>query len=114
MSTPITFEQVRDFLCEQCRVSQQQIEPSTRLLHDLGVDGDDADEVLAGFGKRFSVDFSALAFQRHFGSEFGAGGRWLIRKICGGDAIRLSPVTVLDLVDAANRGRWIEYETNVV
>jgi acyl carrier protein len=114
VSTSTTFEQVRVFLSEQIRVSPQQIEPTTRLLHDLGIDGDDADEVLSDFGKRFGVDFSALAFQRHFGSELGVGGRWLIRKICGGNAIRLSPVTVQDLVDAANRGRWIEHEKHEV
>ena len=114
MDTPVTFEQVRDFLCEQWRMRPERLSPSTRLLHDLGIDGDDAEEVLVAFGERFHVDFSSLAFPKHFGSEFDAGGRWLIRKLFGGDALRFAPLTVQDLIDAANQGRWIEHERHEV
>ena len=110
MSTPITFEQVRDFLCEQWRVRPERLTPSTRLLHDLGIDGDDAEEILTDFAERFHVDLSSLSFMRHFGSESDAGRRWAARKIFGGDSVRKLPVTVQDLVDAAIRGRWIEHE----
>jgi len=110
MDAPVTFEQVRDFLHEQWRVSPSQISPSTRLLHDLGIDADDAEEILMAFAQRFHVDFSSLAFTRHFGSEFDAGGRWLIRKLFGSDSVRLAPITIQDLIDAANRERWIEHK----
>lgn len=69
---------------------------------------------MADFGKRFGVDLSSFQFQRHFGSELDAGGRWVVRKVFGGDAVQLSPVTLQDLLDAANRGRWIEHETHEV
>jgi len=114
VATPITFEQVRDFLCKQWRVSPERLTPGSRLLHDLGIDGDDASEILADFGEHFGVDLSSFPFQRHFGSELGAGSRWVVRKVFGGDAVRLSPVTLQDLIDAANRGRWIEHETHEV
>ena len=114
MSTPVTFEQVRDYLDQAWRVSPTGLTPSSRLLHDLGIDADDAEEVLAGFGKRFGVDFSAFPFQRYFGSELGAGGRWAVRKLFGGDALRFAPLTVQDLIDAANQGRWIEHERHEV
>jgi len=114
VSTTVTFEQVRDFVCQEWRVSPEGLTPSSRLLHDLGIDADDAEEVLAAFGKRFGVDLAAFPFQRHFGSEVGAGARWAVRKILGGDAVRLSPVTLQDLIDAANRGRWIEHEGHEV
>jgi hypothetical protein len=54
---------------------------------------------------------SSFSFQRHFGSEGGVGIRWLVRKIGGGDAIRLLPLTLQDLVDVANRGRGVESDT---
>ena len=38
MATPITFEQVRDFICEQWRVSPERLSPGSRLLHDLGIE----------------------------------------------------------------------------
>ena len=114
MSTPIAFEEVRDFLCEQWRVRPQRLTPGTRLLHDLGIDGDDAEEILIDFAERFHVDLSAFPFSDYFGSEFGAGTRWLVRKVRGGDALRLAPITVQDLLDAANCGRWIEHEKHRV
>ena len=109
-----TFEDVQRFFCDSCRVSTEQVTPRTRLLHDLGIDGDDAVEILTDFSKRFGVDLSSLPFQRHFGSELGAGIRWLVRKVLGGNAIRLVPITLQDLIDAANQGRWLERDRNEV
>lgn len=86
----------------------ESLVPSTRLLHDLGIDGDDAVEILTDFSKRFGMDLSSFPFQRYFGSELGSGIRWLLRKIGQQSAIRFAPVTVQDLIDAANRGRWLE------
>jgi hypothetical protein len=77
------------------------------MLHDLGIDGDDAAGLLTEFAEAFSVDMSSFPFSRYFGSEAGAGYRWLVRKIRGGDAVAFPPVTVEDLTDAANRGRWV-------
>ena len=114
MSTSVTFEQVRDFLCREWRVSPERLAPSSRLLHDLGIDADDAEEILADFSKSFGVDLSSFTFQRHFGSELDAGPRWVVRKIFGAAAVRKSPITVQDLVDAANRGKWIEHEKHEV
>ena len=107
-------EDVQQFLCEGCRVSRQSVTASTRLLHDLGIDGDDAIEILTDFGKRFGVDFSSFSFERYFGSELGAGIRWLVRKVHGADAIRFPPITLQDLLDAANRGSWLEPDTHKV
>ena len=105
---------MRGFLCEQWRVRPERLTPSTRLLHDLGIDGDDAEEILLDFIERFHVDFSSFHFTDYFGSEAGAGGRWLVRKFRGGDALHFAPLTVQDLLDAANRGRWIEHEKHEV
>jgi hypothetical protein len=95
-------------------VSPERLTPRSRLLHDVGIDADDASEILSDFSERFAVDLSSFAFQRHFGSELDAGPRWVVRKIFGGEAVRKSPVTVQDLVEAANRGRWIEHEKHEV
>ncbi|MCX6899909.1 MAG: DUF1493 family protein [Verrucomicrobia bacterium] len=114
MSTPVTFDQVREFLCEQWRVRPERITPHTRLLHDLGIDADDAEEMLTAFAERFHVDFSSLCFANHFGSELDAGARWVVRKVFGSDAVGKSPITVQDLVDAASCGRWIEREKDKV
>jgi acyl carrier protein len=101
-----TFDEVRRFLVANWRAKESQIAPSTRLLHDLGIDADDAAAILTAFSEKFSVDLSSFPFSMHFGSEADAGFRWIVRRIRGRDAIRLRPVTVQDLVDSANLGRW--------
>ena len=103
-----TFEDLREFIRETCHVGGESLTASTRLLHDLSIDGDDAVEILTDFSRRFGVDLSSFPFQQYFGSELGAGIRWLVRKVHGGDAIRFTAITLQDLTDAANRGRWSE------
>ena len=101
-----TLDEVRQFLVANWHAKESQIIPGTRLLHDLGIDGDDATEILTAFSEKFRVDMSSFPFALHFGSEAGAGYRWVVRKIKGGDSIPLLPVTVQDLIDSANCGRW--------
>lgn len=80
------------------------IQGSTRLMEDLGVDGDDAAELLQEFASRFKVDLSRFEFQRHFGPEAGwnpiAAAYYLV---VGSE---LEPISVKQLVEAAERGAW--------
>jgi acyl carrier protein len=62
-------EEVRALIVEQANVLPERVTPETRLLHDLGIDGDDAVELLLAFEQRFGVDLAALQFGRHFGPE---------------------------------------------
>ena len=114
MSNEIPFEQVRDFLAERWRVRPQELKPSTRLLHDLGIDADDAGEILAEFSERFGVDMSSFSFDHHFGTELDAGIRWVARKVFGQGATGKRPVTIQDLVEAANTRRWMEHAESKV
>jgi acyl carrier protein len=56
-------------------VRRENIAPSSRLLQDLGLDGDDAVEFFAVFERRYGADLSGLYghWDRHFGPE-GFGG----------------------------------------
>ena len=114
MSDEISFEQVRDFLSERCCARPQDLKPSTRLLHDLGIDADDAEEILTEFSERFGVDMSSFSFDHHFGTELDAGIRWVARKVFGKGATGKRPVTLQDLVDAANTRRWMEHAESKV
>jgi len=114
MGTPVTFQEVRNYLCERWGVRPDEMTPCSRLLHDLGMDGDDAEEVLSDFAMRFHVDMSSLAFSEHFGTELGAGLRWMVRKTLGGKALRKAPITIRDLVESANHGSWIGIQKHEV
>jgi hypothetical protein len=43
-------------------LASERIRPESRLLHDLGIDGDDAGYLLTDYAKTFQVDTSGFDF----------------------------------------------------
>ena len=103
-----TFYDVREFVAERSGHTSNRLTPETRLLHDLGIDADDAFELFLAFSERFGVDLSTMHWPDYFGSETGAPARWLMRLAGGPEALHEHPVTMQDLADAANAGRWVK------
>jgi hypothetical protein len=63
--------QVRDYIAAMAEVKPEKVQLATRLLDDLGIDGDDAVELFKGLHERFGTDFAPL-YERwgdHFGPE---------------------------------------------
>jgi len=76
------------------------------LRQDLGIDGDDAEELLQRFCVAFEVDAQDFQFSEHFGPEAGFEPiTWLLAKLLGWRR-KLKPLTVRALVNAAERGRF--------
>jgi hypothetical protein len=51
---------ITDLLREQHRIPDRKLLPSARILHDLGIDGDDVSDLLGNLQAQFGTDFSAL------------------------------------------------------
>jgi len=102
----VPFEQIRKFARRAAERCPLDLCPETRLLHDMGLDGDDADEFLQAFAREFSVDMDRFPFQRYFGTEIDAGIRWCTRKLFGDRGVEKLPLTLQDLAVAARAGRW--------
>ncbi|WP_165184083.1 acyl carrier protein [Caulobacter soli] len=64
-------EQVIALLAEERGLSVSEIDLNSRLLEDLGMDGDDAVEFFDLYEKRFAVDLKPLwgHWRKHFGPE---------------------------------------------
>ena len=101
-----TIEQVSRFVAATTERCPADLLPQTRLLHDLGLDADDAEEFLDAFAREFHVDMSGFPFQRYFGSELDAGIRWCTRKIFGDRGVGKAALTLQDLAVAARTGKW--------
>ena len=80
------------------------ITPETTLQNDLGIWGDDMDEVLGDYAKRFSVDMSSYLWYFHTGEE-GQNLGSLFFKPPNARVLQI-PITVCMLRDFANSGRW--------
>jgi len=90
-------EAIVRFVAEKVGVRRSKVSEGTRLREDLGVDGDDAYDLLTAFIKEFRVRNENFDLADHFGPE-GWGSFGLIG--------RLLPLTVQDLIDSAAAGEW--------
>jgi acyl carrier protein len=89
------------------RQKQEKITSDASLFHTLGVDGMDADDLLAAFRDEFGVDFSNFVFERHFGPEAGFNPFVrLIYNLSEPDKLRKVPITVVDLYEAAKTKKF--------
>jgi acyl carrier protein len=95
-----TLHEVIQLVAEYSGVAESSITASTRLGEDLGVDGDDASDLIAAFASRFHVDIAVFDFSRHFGPEAG------FSPFSIHPSPRLEPVTVGHLAETVERGAW--------
>lgn len=70
------------------------------------LEGDDGDEFLLAFAEAFDVDVHDFRSYMHYDADEPPGNRRLIAYGEDGAGIPLIPVSIADLVDAADAGRW--------
>jgi uncharacterized protein DUF1493 len=105
MNEPLT-ERVKLFVAKETRFPVRKMSLETRLQQDMGVDGDDAEELIFAFAVEFDVDMTGFQWARHFHSEAFLSS-WLFtllhRELVEPADV---PVTVQDLVTAAETRKW--------
>jgi hypothetical protein len=69
-------------------VAPEKIKLESRLLHDLGINGDDAEYLLMDYSKTFHVDMSEFNFWKFFMGEPNLFNFW---KFWFGDKRRFAP-----------------------
>jgi uncharacterized protein DUF1493 len=99
-------ERVMQMIADQTGFRRSGMRPDTDLARDLGVDGDDARELLLRFGGDFNVNLVNLQFDRHFGPEAGFNLLALLRPSRWRWQSERVPLTIADLVEAARTRSW--------
>ncbi len=61
--------QLIEFLSTQLSIPKKKIHLEDSLFHDLGIDGDDAIEVINEYSKRFDVSIANFNVDEYFGAE---------------------------------------------
>ena len=56
-------------LARQRSMSAASLSPMTHINKDLGIDGDDAYELITELAEKFSIDFFDFEYGKHFGPE---------------------------------------------
>lgn len=93
------------WLAEFLAVAPAKVKLEARIAQDLGVDGDDAEELMQAFAARFEVALDDFEFDRHFAQEGAGNPMCYVAQVFRED--ELVPVRVRDFVRAAESGRWI-------
>ncbi len=104
-----------EIVSEYTSIKPDKLSPDMRLFHDLGIDGDDAEELLMDLMDKHQVYIDDFNFYDYFGQEFGSGGRYIMYKIFiffdwpleifGWSLVdNFKPLTVKDLAIAIENG----------
>jgi acyl carrier protein len=96
---------VMQFVASQTAVRAKHLTLATRLLHDIGVDGADGWELMTELGRKFGVDMSEFESVLHFGPEASCNPISLLWGLLEGFP-QFVPITVGDLVEAAQTRKW--------
>ena len=88
------------------RTGTDVVTENSDIANDLGVDGDDYDELLSEFSKKYSVDISSCLWYFHWSEE----GSW---NSIGGSffkspdkGVKHIPVTPIMLAEFTKLGKW--------
>ena len=100
----VSLEDIAAFVAGRLGVRREVLSAGTRLVQDLGVDGDDFVELMDVFFAQFSVDPAGFRYADHAGAE----GLDLLGALnpFGRKPPPPKPVTLAMLVEAAAAGRW--------
>ena len=102
-------QRVIEIIADNRGLKPHKIGLSQRLLHDLGIGGGDADEILMKLEKEFRLDILDFNFDQYFPSEGEISSQifffWKKPGIC-------EPLTVQELIGAVRRGRLAPSEAS--
>lgn len=108
-------EAIIAFVARETGMKPSKLTLSTRLMHDLGIDGDDAVEFFEHFEQEFGVNLSDFPYHRHFGPEgldlFGVKLTRFIWRLFNLEypyTYEYIPITIKDLIAAAHAKRWVK------
>jgi hypothetical protein len=105
MSREVELSDLVMWIAARKRIPQTEISLTSRLRVDLGVDGDDARELIDEFSRRYCVDIESFPYSNYFGPEAGWNVLAWFWRIAGfGPRTRQFDLTVEDLLIAARTG----------
>jgi acyl carrier protein len=105
MNRGYSIEEIKEFTAKTLAIPVNKISEETSLFHDLGVDGDDAQDFLNEFSRVFGVNMSKFHYSEFFGSEGAPSPLAFIKEILMEAHYKQKKrLRVIDLFQAANTG----------
>ncbi len=100
-------QEVFTWVSQRIGVSSEDLSPNLRLLQDLGVTGDGAEQFLVAFGERFHVNLEDFPFEDFFTGEPSVKHLlWTLRIVKKPIRENKKLLTLGDLIGMADKGSW--------
>jgi acyl carrier protein len=106
MQTPDHEQRVLELVSRRTRIPLSRLSVEDRLLQDLGVDSDDAADLLLELSHMFQIDMTTLETGRHFRPEPNLFSVFRLPRTRREELAEKVPVTIADLIRAAETGKW--------
>lgn len=87
-------------IAEYIGINPDQVTLDQDLFRDLGVDGDDATDLIDSYARTFQVDISHFDISRHFGPERPFSLLGVLIRCFSSKKKKVIPLTVRDLIRA--------------
>lgn len=100
-----TFQDIKSFLEEKVGCDKDEIIETCDIVKDLGCYGDDFDELISEYSKKFHVDISSYLWYFHTSEEGNSFGGIFFK--APNERVKRIPVTPAVLLDSANIGKWV-------
>lgn len=98
-------EDILALVIEHSGVRPEKLNPAD-IFGSAGIDGDDADEFLEAFAEAFTVNLDQFRYYFHYIGEEPPIYRRVLPVDSDGEEIPFWPITLDQLVAAAQAGRW--------
>lgn len=109
----VTYNEIVEFIVGSVGCNEAEVKPSTDIVTDLGCWGDDFDEFMVKFMKKFDVNMNSYRWYFHTAEE-GQNFGGLFFKPPNKRVEHIS-VTPTVLLNSANAGQWtINYPNHVL
>ncbi len=102
----VTIPAELEVILRQSLGKRTKLDLTTRLHHDLRIDGDDAFELLQKIAARYGTKFDAMAFADFFPDETEALS-YRLTSLLGWKSDKRS-FTIGHLIDVIERGQWFD------
>jgi acyl carrier protein len=99
-----TQSRVIAILERRCSIKPERLRGDTIINKDLGVDGDDAVDLLKAIQGEFDINVSDFEFSKYFGPE-SIGIIQMIKHLVRGQRPKFDSLSVHDLADYVDRKR---------
>lgn len=101
-------DEVKFFISTHLSVPLKKIKDNASLFHDLGVDGDDAQEFMVEYSRKFDVDIDGINFEQYFGDESSGNPLSFLTELFTKSSYKdLKRLEVMDLIKAVESKKLI-------